>query len=184
MPEMRGGILLPVLALLAACGGEAPAPQPTDDAARGSLRDTLEDPLATPAALPPQVADFPALSSRACADVARFYTDALAAREWDRAALVWADPVIDGARLESIFGSYRLLSITWGEPAEEGAAGSLYCTVEGTLTDADEPAKGTQPGTLVLKRVNDVPGATPTQLRWTIQSSSFIEPTERSGRSS
>lgn len=181
---MKRTALLAIIALLAACGGEAPAPQPTDSAAPQSLRDTLEDPLATPAALPPQVADFPALSSRTCMDVVRFYTDALAAREWDQAALVWADPVIDGARLESIFGSYRVPTVTWGDPVEEGAAGSLYCTVEGALADAEEPAKGAVPGTLELKRVNDVDGATPTQLRWTIRSSSFIEPTERSGTSS
>ena len=30
------------------------------------------------------------------------------------------------------------------------------------------------------KRVNDVPGATPDQLRWTLQSSTFVERLERS----
>ncbi|WP_052208548.1 hypothetical protein [Croceibacterium mercuriale] len=176
--------LLPVLALLAACGGEAPAPQPTGSAAPQTLRDTLEDPLATPAALPPQVAEFPALSSRTCMDVVRFYGDALAAGEWEQAALAWADPVIDGARLQSVFGSYQQPAFTWGDPVEEGAAGSLYCTVEGTLTDAATPGTAPVSGTLELKRVNDVDGATPTQLRWTVRSSSFIEPTERSGPSS
>ncbi|WP_121117277.1 hypothetical protein [Croceibacterium ferulae] len=176
---MRAG-LLPVLALLAACGSEAPAPQPSENAALPPAA----DPLATPAALPAQVEDFPALSSRTCMDVARFYGDAIAAGEWDRAALVWADPVIDGARLQALFSDYKRPVITWGDSTQEGAAGSLYCTVEGTLTHADEIGTPPRTGTLELKRVNDVDGATPTQLRWTIRSSTFIELTERSGTGS
>jgi len=169
--------LLPLLVLLAACGSEAPAPQPSENAA---LQPRV-DPLATPRPLPPQVADFPALSSRTCMDVAGFYGDAIAAGEWDRAALAWSDPVIDGARLQALFAGYKRPVITWGDPVQEGAAGSLYCTVEGTLTDGDAIATPPQTGTLELKRVNDVDGATERQLRWTIRSSTFIERTERSG---
>lgn len=175
--------LLPALALLAACGGEAPAPQPTGSTAAAPARLTPVDPLATPAPLPPQVADYPALSSRTCMDVVRFYGQAIAAGEWEQAALAWADPVIDGARLQSIFAGYQRPTIDWGDPVEEGAAGSLYCTVTGTLADAGTPGTAPVSGTLELKRVNDVDGATPTQLRWTIRSSTFIEPTERSATS-
>ena len=35
-------------------------------------------------------------------------------------------------------------------------------------------------GTLLLRRVNDVPGATPDQLRWTLRASTFVERLERS----
>jgi hypothetical protein len=136
----------------------------------------------TPAPLPPQVADFPVLASKDCSAVVEFYLEALGSREWAQAALVWSDPVIDGVRLEAVFGGYKVLQLAWTEPVTEGAAGSLYCTVSGKLTDARDPAKPPVDGTLELKRVNDVPGATPDQLRWTLRSSTFVEPLERSDR--
>jgi hypothetical protein len=140
------------------------------------------DPLATPVPLPPQVADHPVLESRDCREVAQFYLAALEEGDFARAALVWNDPVIDGDRLEALFTQYQRLQIAIGELTEEGAAGSSYCTVKGTLTDAADPAKATQEGELVLRRVNDVPGATPDQLRWTIRQSTLIEAMERSAR--
>jgi hypothetical protein len=160
------------MALLAGCGDRAePAPAPSE-----------AGPTLAPAPLPPQVADFPALASKDCAEVVGFYLAELGAREWAQAALVWNDPVIDGARLETVFGGYRQVQLARTEPSVEGAAGSLHCTVSGALTDAQDPAKPPLDGTLELQRVNDVPGATPDQLRWTLRSSTFVEPLERSDR--
>ena len=130
----------------------------------------------------PQVADFPALSSEDCVDVVAFYLESIGGREYARAALVWSDPVIDGARLEAVFGRYREPQVEWTNPFVEGAAGSAFCTVSGTLTDAQDPAKPPQEGTLLLWRANAVPDATPDQLRWTLQSSTFVERLERSSR--
>lgn len=114
--------------------------------------------------------------------MAAFYFDALSNREYRRAALVWDDPVIDGARLEAVFREYAQARIEQDEPSIEGAAGSLYCTIQGQLTDAGDADKPAVQGTLVLRRINDVPGATPEQLRWTLQSSTFVENLERSSR--
>jgi len=163
------------LALLAAgCGandGPAPEAQQTATPSLGTSEPEL----------PPQVADFPALASKDCVDVAQFYFEALGGGEYAQAALVWDDPVIDGARLQAVFGAYKEPQIEWTEPFVEGAAGSAYCTVSGKLTDAQDPAKPLREGTLLLRRVNDVPGATPDQLRWTLRSSTFVEKLERSG---
>jgi hypothetical protein len=161
--------------LVACCSGGEAEPEQTGEIAPA-------DPLATPAALPPQVADFPALESRECRVVAQFYFTAIEQQDFARAALVWDDPVIDAARLEALFTGYQHPQITIADAMEEGAAGSLYCTVTGALSDAADPAKAPAQGTLQLRRVNDVPGATPSQLRWTIRQSTFIEPMERSGR--
>lgn len=164
---MRAALLLALL--LAACGGDSePAPEPT------------EAPALSAGELPPQVADFPVLASEDCAEVVEFYLEALSSREYAQAALVWDDPVIDAARLEAVFGGYREAQVEWTEPVIEGAAGSLYCTVTGTLTDAGDPARPMLQGTLILRRANDVPGATPDQLRWTLQSSTFVEKLDRS----
>ena len=162
----RAGPALAAALLLPGCSaGEDPAPTPSE---------------ATPDRAVPIVADFPPLASKDCSEVVEFYLEALGGREWARAALVWSDPAIDAARLEALFGGYRELQVAWPEPAVEGAAGSLYCTVSGTLTDAGDPVKAPIDGTLLLRRVNDVPGATADQLRWTLRSSTFVEPLERS----
>jgi hypothetical protein len=94
---------------------------------------------------------------------------------------VWDDPVIDEARLKALFAGYKQATIALAGIQQEGAAGSLYCTVSGKLTDAGDPAKPAQDGEIVLRRVNDVPGATPAQLRWTIRSSTFVEKMQRTG---
>jgi hypothetical protein len=121
------------------------------------------------------------LDSKDCAEVVQLYLEAIGGRDWDLAARVWDDPVVDGARLEAVFGAYEEAQVEWTEPFVEGAAGSLYCTVTGKLTDAQDRAKPIREGTLLLRRVNDVPGATPEQLRWTLRSSTFVEKLERSG---
>src|SRR5690606_17302442 len=175
--RMKRALALLAVLRLAACGqGEAPPAQTHETTSAPPAGAQLQ-----PRPLPLQAADFPALESRDCAEVATFYAEALAERAFERAALAWDDPVIDGARLEAVFGAFAQPRVTWGEPAIEGAAGSLYCTVTGTLADGADPAGSATEGTLVLRRVNDVPGATPEQLRWTIRSSTFVEPLERSG---
>jgi len=49
----------------------------------------------------------------------------------------------------------------------EGAAGSIYYTAPVTITGSDEAGRPVRiEGEAVLRRVNDVDGATPAQLRW------------------
>ena len=167
----RAALSLAAMLLIAGCGtDEEPAAASAETAAA----------TASAQPVPPKVADFPALVSKECGEVVEFYLEALGGRAWAQAALVWNDPVVDGARLEAVFGGYKELQLAWTEPVTEGAAGSLYCTVNGTLTDARNPSKPPVEGALELKRVNDVPGATPDQLRWTLRSSTFGETLERS----
>ena len=172
---MKRAAFLAAAVLLAGCDGQ-------DNAAPDAREPTPPALVPGEAKLPPQAEDYPILASKECADVAEFYLEAISSREYAQAALVWEDPVIDGARLEAVFGAYQEAQVEWPEPFVEGAAGSLYCTVSGKLTDAGDPAKPAHEGTLLLRRVNDVPGATPEQLRWTLQSSTFVENLERSSR--
>lgn len=187
---MRAYAALPLAGalMLGACGqGGEPSPEPSDTPTIAANPTPIVPAPTLPAPgtakLPAQVADYPMLQSKDCAEVARFYLDALAAGEFDKAALVWNDPVVDAARLEAVLSGYAKPQVEAGKPVVEGAAGSLYCTVPGSLTDASDLAKPPVEGELVLRRANDVPGATPDQLRWTLQSSTFVEKLERSGRS-
>ena len=115
------------------------------------------------------------LRSRDCQAVAQAYANAIAHNDFTFAAQVWGEPAISPAQLSARFAGYAVPQIAISKVSEEGAAGSLYCTVAGQLTDVADPNKPPQPGEMVLRRVNDVPGATPEQLRWTIRSSTFIE---------
>ena len=164
--------MLAGLLSLSGCGSH---PDPAGEQAAGTP--PREAGSARPS--PPKPEQRARLDSRDCAEVVRLYLEALGARDYALAARVWDDPAIDAAGLERVFGRYRELHLAWSEPLVEGAAGSLYCTVGGKLTDALDPAKPPIEGELVLRRVNDVPGATADQLRWTLRSSTFVEPLER-----
>ena len=191
---MRGATLLG-LVLLASCGApdRAPVPQASETAAPAApapaatmaapvpASSMTSAPTPTPTSAPPPKADASALDSRDCRTVAQAYFDALARGDYTLAARVWADPAIGEATLKAIFAGYKQPIVAIANLEQEGAAGSSYCTVTGTLTDAGHPAKAAQKGQIVLKRVNDVPGATPEQLRWTIRSSTFGEKSGRAG---
>lgn len=177
---MRRSALL-ALTALAGCSGspEQPtAPQTGEVAGPQAARAmATAPPSLTP--LPQPTRDLAVLDSRDCRTVAQAYVEALVRGDYAFAARVWDDPVVDGERLKALFAGYRQPTIAIGGVEQEGAAGSLYCTVSGRLTDAANPAKAAQSGELVLRRVNDVPGATPAQLRWRVRSSSFVENVER-----
>lgn len=176
--------LTPALALaLAACGsgnGEA-AGEAAPSAAGSDAAPSAPATPATTAERVPDVATVPALASRDCTEVVQFYLEAIGARRFGTAALAWQGGTVGAADLEQAFGTYQVPEFTWTEPVIEGAAGSLFCTVEGTLKDAGDARKLPVDGRLVLRRANDVPGATAEQLRWTIRSSTFVRHLEVPG---
>ena len=63
-----------------------------------------------------------------------------------------------------------------GPTNEEGAAGSIYATVPVVVrVDLKDGTRHNYTGRYVVKRINDVPGATPEQLRWHIESADLRE---------
>lgn len=105
--------------------------------------------------------------------------DALAAtieaREWQRLRAFWGDggarSGLDRAAFAEKWSRLTAPVVTVGEGRMEGAAGSLYYTVPVTIVDAGR----TMSGEIVMRRANDVPGATKEQLRWHIESTT-LEP--------
>lgn len=161
----------PALVLaLAGCGDAGDAGTAVDNAVDGARPEVVATTNYEPA-----VVELPeAFLSRDCATVASAYAQALGEKQFSAAAQAWAEP-IGTDRLAMGYQKYGKPNLQIGQAREEGAAGSLYCEVTVTLRDGDNPQSPLKQGTLTLRRANDVPGATPDQLRWRIVKSTIDE---------
>ena len=174
---IRAPILLAVAAL-AACS--RPAPEEPDasalassaaqaDAAASAEAMPSAPPTAASAA-PLPVAPTPPSESRDPAKVVVAWAKAMSLKQWGRAYLYWGD---HGARSGL---SSAQFAAKWGKLANpefelqagdsEGGAGSLYYTAPIVLIEGKRHVAGE----IVLRRVNDVDGASAEQLRWHIES--------------
>ena len=71
------------------------------------------------------------------------------------------------ADFAAIFKDLGKITVAVPTGTMEGAAGSSYYTAPVTVTSSDKDGRPVRiEGEAVLRRVNDVPGATPAQLRW------------------
>lgn len=164
---MKCPALLAALGLLAACGqGEREAAGPT------------AAPTAAPSAVvAPTVPAAPAAlsTSRDPAQVLLGWARAVSLRDWDAAFAYWGEhgeaSGMTAAQFRGAWDRLRDPVVDVGPGQQEGAAGSSYYTAPVTITDGARRISGE----VVLRRVNDVPGATPEQLRWHIESST-LEP--------
>lgn len=104
--------------------------------------------------------------------VLRFYADALEARDWEAAARAWGSSTgVSAATLRAQFGRSGAVTLDIGKGRREGAAGTLYYEAPVTVRiGEDGPPRR---GTITLRRVNDVPGASADQLRWHIARARF-----------
>lgn len=175
---------------LTACDKQAPTPQPPQSPPAVVPEPTAPPPVetaspspaptptetATPAAATPPPSPLPdrgALNERRDPErLLRFYAQALAARDWASAARAWGPGSGVSARtLKASYDRAEPPRLTIGRGAQEGAAGSLYYQAPVTLRFGSAGAP--ERGTLTLRRVNDVDGATPEQLRWHIEKSTI-----------
>ena len=178
---IRASILLAVAAL-AACS--KPAPEEPDASALASSAaqadvaasaeampsGTAAAPPAAASAAPLPAAPTPPSESRDPAKVLVAWAKTMTLKQWGSAYLYWGD---HGARSGL---SSAQFAAKWGKLANpkfelqagdsEGGAGSLYYTAPIVLIDGTRHVRGE----IVLRRVNDVDGASPEQLRWHIES--------------
>ena len=95
---------------------------------------------------------------------------AIERRDFARADAQWGDGAGE-AKSAARFADFASLTIGVGNGAVEGGAGSLYYEVPLTVTGKRKDGTAvSHKGSVVLRRVNDVDGATPAQLRWHIAS--------------
>lgn len=167
---MKRFIALAVFALSAgACGQADHTASSADVSPQGQVEEG--QPTAVEESL--QQADAEAGAPR---DTLQDWADAMDARNWEQARAFWGDNgEKSGMTLEEFAAAnekYRTISVTLGEGQEEGAAGSLYyeaqVTMEGELQNGEAYVMR---GPVVLRRVNEVPGASMEDRMWHIETS-------------
>ena len=119
-----------------------------------------------PKAVPPS-------TSRDPQEVLLSWAKAVSLKDWATAYGYWGDY---GARSNMTLDQFK---VSWGtlqqpdleigKGVQEGAAGSLYYSAKVTIVDGARRI----PGEVVLRRSNDVEGATSEQLRWHIDSTTL-----------
>jgi hypothetical protein len=106
------------------------------------------------------------------------WAQALERRDWAEARRYWGDHGAASGQSAQDFAAawdqYRTVQVEVRDGSQEGAAGSLYYTAPISMKAVrQDGAAVAQAGQVVLRRANDVPGATPEQLRWHIESTTL-----------
>lgn len=166
-------LAIPLAALaLSGCGEasrDAEQPAMETPAPTNSLRETAaanDSPEPGPTPLVPETEKGEAGARKVLLD----FTRAIEFLDFNRAYAMLGDAAretITHDEFVALFEDFDEIAIAVPSGRMEGAAGSLYYEVPTTIT-GDNSEKLT--GTTVLRRVNDVPGATAEQLRWHIES--------------
>ena len=170
----------PTLLLLAACEQKQPAPTPPSEATVDAT-DTVtavevpsaDASIAASSALAAKL-DMAALNERRDPErLLRFYTNAIRIGDWKDAARAWSlDAQMTPEKLAKEFGGAAGPKVAVGKGDIEGAAGSLYYEAPLVIDFAD--GRPSRRGTIVLRRVNDIPGASEEQLNWRIERTSTL----------
>lgn len=131
--------------------GPVPSPTPTADIRTPGVPSASRDPV----------------------EVLAVWRKAVEARDWATVRAYWGD---HGARsglsdkdFAARWSSLLDPKVAIGKGEQEGAAGSLYYTAPVRIVDGAR----TLAGEVVLRRANDVDGATDEQLRWHIDSTTL-----------
>lgn len=166
-------------------GCDRPPSAPQDDAyATGAAVDaeaggsSKSAPSQVPAPSPTPTAEIstPGIpsASRDPAEVLAAWARAVETRDWATVRAYWGDHGNRSGFSEKDFAAKwsSLLDprVTIGKGEQEGAAGSIFHTVPVRIIDGPRTVRGE----LVLRRVNDVDGASEEQLRWHIESTTIV----------
>lgn len=178
---IRRALSLMPLLLLAACerkSPEQPSTPQTEAPIEAPATAVPLPPSATASAIASEPAPAPgkldaaALRDRKDPDrLLRYYAAALHAREWAAAAKAWGQGSgVTAATLKASYDRAEAPVLEIGKGEQQGAAGSLYYEAPAVLRFGQAMPER---GSLIVRRVNDVDGATPEQLRWHIERSTI-----------
>lgn len=157
---------------LTACSGSGPAPNAaiTKDNVASLEQLIPAQPNAT--AIPPSRDDKGPDGARS---VLNTWARALEQQQFSVAWEQFRNPPANRAAYTKWWARYRSIHVALGPGVSDAAMGSLYYTAPATLTGTTAAGKPFRlEGSVVLRRVNDVDGASPAQLQWHIQSADFV----------
>ncbi|MDE2437038.1 MAG: hypothetical protein KGM49_12325 [Sphingomonadales bacterium] len=151
---------------LSGCGRDDAAPQEQGSGTPSAPPSGKSSLSILPKAVPPSI-------SRDPQEVLLSWAKAVSLKDWPTAYGYWGEHgSASGLTLDQFTASWGKLQqpdLEIGKGVLEGAAGSSYYSVPVTIVDG----KRRIPGAIVWRRVNDVDGATPEQLRWHIESATL-----------
>jgi hypothetical protein len=103
----------------------------------------------------------------------RFYTNAIRVGDWATAAKAWSlDATMTPEKLRAEFDGDAGPKLALGRGDWANAAGSLFYETPVTVDFPD--GRESRRGTIVMRRADDVPGASALQLVWRIERSSIV----------
>ena len=177
--KLRYSSTLALLIAIAACGPQRQPQAP----AKNETAPRLPAPSAPPAvanngaeaqpqapAQPQARAAVDPKSTQAALDVAQKFADLLNQRKFDEAYMLLGPNAPSRGEFMGMWGQFDSFTVRLGKPGQqEGAAGSIYLSVplQVSAVGHGEGIRGSD--TLVLRRVNDVPGSTEQQRQWHIE---------------
>jgi hypothetical protein len=173
---MRALLLFAAIAL-AACG-QTPTADETPDPALTASSSPTPAPTPSPSAsatardyTPPVLTPEAEKSETGARNLLLAWADAMEDRAYGPAYALFGEYAErtgqTAAQYAATFADYRTVTVAVGEGSGDAGAGSIYYEVPVTLTGTTKAGKPyVRDGTIVLRRVNDVDGATPAQLRW------------------
>lgn len=161
------------LALLAACDRAEPA-----DPAASASADPVAPAPSSPAPIAAETLPAPTppkapVTSRDPGEVLIGWATAITLRDWASVRAYWGDngkaSALSPAEFAARWDALKAPKVQIGAGEGDAGAGSLFYTAPVTITDGER----TLSGDVVMRRVNDVDGATSEQLRWHIERSSL-----------
>lgn len=141
---------------------QTPPASPTPTSSTDGVNDGTPD--LTPAPLAPEAER----GEKGARNVLLAFIRAIELKEFDQAYGLLRENARQGmtkAQFAAMFDGFGKITVASPEGTIEGAAGTSYYTAPTTITGSNGQALK---GDIVLTRVNDVPGATPEQLRWRV----------------
>jgi len=171
---VAGGALALAGGALSGCKQDAPVPAET--AAAGTVSPQASPSTASSGSADGVAAgqDMDALHEKQDPErLLRYYANSVRVGDWASAAKAWSlDALMTPQKLEAEFGGDAGPKIAIGKGDAGGAAGSLYYEAPVVIDFPD--GRPSRRGTIVLRRANDVPGASAEQLVWRIERSSTV----------
>lgn len=171
-------LALAIFLALAACQAESDAEGDVPTAAEGDRAPISRSPVADDGndgspdfATPPLTSE--AEREKGARSVLLAFARAVELKDFDQAHLMFGDTGgSDWSRraLVNLFGDLDGITVAVPEGTLGGAAGSSYYVAPATITAKGADGRSVRyEGEIVLRRVNDVPGATADELRWRIE---------------